>query len=321
MAFHEVQFPSDISYGSRGGPGFKTEVTALDSGAEQVVQKWSTPRRQYNVKYGIKNKSMISSLLAFYIARAGAANGFRFKDHTDFTTAADGRSAYAMTDVLIGVGDGATTSFQLKKLYTSGSQTGTRNITKIVSVASVPKALVAKAGVLASSGYTINVNTGILLFSTPPAAAVQVTAGFEFDVPVRFDEEADRLLSVSHDDFDIDSAESIMVVEIKDDTIPEEEFFYGGAYENAIAANFTTSVSLGRVQIFNPTVGSLSVTLPAKAGLPAGGPYFYITNSNGTNALAIKDEGGSTIVTLAAGQACEVVLSVDAASTKIWYAI
>jgi uncharacterized protein (TIGR02217 family) len=46
-------------------------------------------------------------------------------------------------------------------------------------------------GILQASGWTVDLDTGIVTFATPPGAGVAVSAGFQFDVPARFD--IDRL--------------------------------------------------------------------------------------------------------------------------------
>jgi len=61
------------------------------------------------------------------------------------------------------------------------------------------------------SGWTVDVATGLVGFSVAPANGAAVTAGFLFDVPVRFD--TDRL-DVELTSFDGAEAPSIPLVEI-----------------------------------------------------------------------------------------------------------
>ena len=42
-------------------------------------------------------------------------------------------------------------------------------------------------GVLATSGWSLDATTGVVIFATPPATGVIVTADFEIDVPACFD--------------------------------------------------------------------------------------------------------------------------------------
>lgn len=111
MAFVEVRFPTDIAYGSAGGPEYSTDIVITQSGYEQRNVNWSQARARYNVAHGVKTQEQLDTLIAFFRARKGRADGFRFKDWTD----------YQATAQRIGTGDGAMTAFQLKKNYSSGS--------------------------------------------------------------------------------------------------------------------------------------------------------------------------------------------------------
>ena len=197
--FVEVQFPADISYGSRGGPEFSTDVNELFSGHEQRNINWTQSRARYNVSHGIKTPEQLETLIAFFRARQGRAVGFRFKDWTD----------YQATGEQIGVGDDSTVDFQLAKDYTSGSVTITRDIKKPVNNSAFKLFVDAVEQV---SGFTVDYATGIVTFDTAPANGEVITADFEFDVPVRFD--SDRL-DASIDDFGTRSWGDIPLVELR----------------------------------------------------------------------------------------------------------
>ena len=49
---------------------------------------------------------------------------------------------------------------------------------------------VALDGVEQPSGWSVDTTTGVVTFDGALAEAVAITAGFEFDVPVRFDTDA-----------------------------------------------------------------------------------------------------------------------------------
>ncbi|MDX2095661.1 MAG: DUF2460 domain-containing protein [Alphaproteobacteria bacterium] len=197
MGFVEVQFPTDISYGSSGGPEYATDVVTSSSGHEQRNINWEQARARYNVAHGVKTKAQLDALIAFFRARKGRAYGFRFKDWTD----------YQATETL-GMGDGVQTQFQLVKSYTSGDVTETRLIRKPVS----GSVQVYQNAVLQSAGMTIDSATGMVVFAVPPAAGQVITASFEFDVPVRFD--TDRLSS-SLDAYGIHSWLDIPLLEVR----------------------------------------------------------------------------------------------------------
>lgn len=199
MAFVETRFPTDIAYGSAGGPEYSTDVVIMQSGYEQRNSNWSQARIRYNVAYGVKNQTQLDALIAFFRARKGRADGFRFKDWTDFK----------VTGQIIGTGNGSATVFQLIKTYASGSVTETRIITKPVA-GTVNMYL---GGVLQSgSAYAVNTTTGQVTFTAAPGNGVQITADFEFDIPARFD--TDRLSSLL-ETYGAHSVEDIPIVEIR----------------------------------------------------------------------------------------------------------
>lgn len=192
--FDEVPIPLRIGFGTQGGPSFSTEIITIDGGYERRNQNWQQARRRYDARTGLCSAADAAALRAFFQARAGRARGFRLKDWTDFTSAADGRSTPQATDQSIGTGNGALTQFQLSKTYSSGATQHQRLVRKPVA----GSVLVALNGVAQSSGWSVDTATGIVTFAVAPAAGVAVAAGFSFDVPVRFDSDT---LNLTLDDF------------------------------------------------------------------------------------------------------------------------
>jgi uncharacterized protein (TIGR02217 family) len=182
-AFHEVQFPPAISYGASGGPGYLTTVVATASGHEYRNANWAAARGRWNVASGLRDRTHVAELIAFFRARRGRAHGFRFKDWTDYQGLAQ----------VLGTGNGSLKTFQLVKNYVSGGVTESRTIAK--PVAGTVK--IYRNGVLVTSGVSIDTATGLMTFTTAPAAGVIVTADFEFDVPVRFDTDQMEILSAN----------------------------------------------------------------------------------------------------------------------------
>ena len=207
MAFHEVRFPDDISRGARGGPERRTQIVELASGDEERNASWANSRRRYDAAYGIRRADDLAAVVAFFEARNGRLYGFRFKDWADFKSCLPSQTPSA-ADQVIGTGDGTTTAFQLVKRYASGSQTWTRSITKPVA----GTVLVAIDGVMQASGWSIDTTTGLITFDTAPVAGASITAGFEFDVPVRFDTDT---LDVTLDIERLGSITSIPLVEVR----------------------------------------------------------------------------------------------------------
>jgi uncharacterized protein (TIGR02217 family) len=207
MVFHEVRFPEAIGRGARGGPERRTQVVELASGDEERNASWADSRRRYDAAYGIRRADDLAAVIAFFEARNGRLHGFRWKDWGDYRS---GLPSTAVTpiDQALGTGDGDTEAFQLVKRYESGAQAWVRRIGKPVAAT----VRVALAGVEQLFGWSANATTGIVTFDTAPASGDLVTAGFEFDVPVRFD--TDRL-DVTWDLDRLGSIASIPLVEVR----------------------------------------------------------------------------------------------------------
>lgn len=193
MSFEEVQFPTDISYGSQGGPQFSTTISVQAAGHEKRNIDWAQARYTYDVAYGVKDQSLMETLITFFQAMAGRGYGFRYKDHLDYKSTASMATAIGDTDQVCKntvtggyVGDGSTTTFQIMKTYSGGAQTRRREITKPVS-GTVVVSLDDVSQNASPLGWSVDTTTGIITFTTPPGSNVVVKAGYEFDVPVRFD--------------------------------------------------------------------------------------------------------------------------------------
>lgn len=207
MAFHEVQFPVDISEGSSGGPERLTDIITHRSGWEERNTIWADSRRRYDASLGLRDIDDLYEVIEFFEGRRGRLHGFRWKDWADYKSCPPSEAVTAF-DQSIGVGDGSNKDFQLRKTYSSGSNPYSRTIKK--PVAGTVK--VAKNGVELFSGWSVNTETGIVHFTSAPADGHEIEVGFEFDVPVRFD--TDRL-DINHEAFRAGSIGSIDIVEIK----------------------------------------------------------------------------------------------------------
>jgi len=315
MSFHEIRFPDKLAYGSRGGPGYATEVLTLDSGREVRVQRWAEPRSQYDASYGLKSLADLGELITFYHARAGAAHGFRFKDFNDFTSASDHIGTPAADDVTIEASSASgQTEYQLKKTYINGGVTQTKTITKPVT-----GTVVLAVNGTPTTSFTVDTTTGIITAGAAPTAGSTITAGYEYDVPVRFGESLDEALAISRDSNELGSLDSIPLIEIKEEVAHAGSFNYGGAAQ--VTANYSATLAGGRVLYC--TGGALTVSLPNPAsGLssyPLGGPYFYVINGHASGAVTVK-EGVTTVATVAAGSA-GIVLMKEEGGTYGWVVV
>ncbi|WP_192895650.1 DUF2460 domain-containing protein [Arsenicitalea aurantiaca] len=207
MAFHGVRFPLDVALGARGGPGWATDVVTLQSGSEERNQRWAHSRRRYNAGYGVKSRADMQAVLSFFEERRGRFHGFLWRDGLDFSSR-DGNGAPGPDDQALGIGDGVRTDFALRKRYGAAHDPYWRPITKPVAGSVV----LAVDGVVVETGFSVDGVTGVVTFEAAPAAGAVVTAGFLFDVPVRFD--IDRL-DIELSSFDAADVPVIPLVEIR----------------------------------------------------------------------------------------------------------
>ena len=171
--FHDVQFPLPLAYGASGGPVRRTEIVTLANGFEHRNAAQQNSRRRYDAGVGVKSIDDMRLLIAFFEARYGSLYGFRFRDPVDH-----------FADNNIGVGDGVMTQYQLYKSYTDAAGSWQRVITKPVA-----GSLVVSINNVATTAFTLDTISGILVFDDAPPNGAIIHSQFEFDVPVRFDTE------------------------------------------------------------------------------------------------------------------------------------
>ncbi|HTO30828.1 MAG TPA: DUF2460 domain-containing protein [Pararhizobium sp.] len=208
--FHEVRFPLRLALGTSGGPVRRTDIVSLSNGRENRNRRWRDARRHYDAGSGIKSIDDLYAVLAFFEARAGQVYGFRFRDPLDFKSCAPGGTVGA-GDQVLGTGDGATAVFQLVKTYGDAGGASVRAIAKPVA----GTLLVSVGGVVAApADFSLDAASGRVTFvpGKIPASDAVVRAGYEFDVPVRFD--TDRI-DVDLAQFQAGRIPSIPLVEIK----------------------------------------------------------------------------------------------------------
>lgn len=209
MAFHEVRFPANLSFGSTGGPERRTQIVTLANGFEERNTPWAQSRRRYDAGLGLRSLDDVAALLEFFEARRGQLYGFRWKDWADFKSCRPSGRVSALDQVL-GAGDGETRVFALAKVYDPAGSAFRRPILKPVA-GTVQVALSGDAQV-ETVDYALDVAAGTVTFALAPDAGTVVTAGFEFDVPVRFD--TDRI-AVSVASFHAGEVPSVPVVEVR----------------------------------------------------------------------------------------------------------
>jgi uncharacterized protein (TIGR02217 family) len=200
---HEVRFPLSLGLRAQGGPVFSTSITETASGHEHRNINWAQARRRYDAVPGIRSESDLAQLLTFFEARRGRGHGFLYEDPLDHASAQHGEAITA-TDQLLGLGDGVRSQFAVIKAYGEMA----RRITR-------PRAdtlLVAVNGVAQASGWSL-ADKGVISFASPPAVGATVTAGFLFDVPVRFEQDG---LELSLASFHAGDIGSVPLVELRE---------------------------------------------------------------------------------------------------------
>lgn len=209
MSFHDVRFPADLSFGAVGGPERRTDIVELTSGFEERNTPWAHSRRRYDAGLGLRSLDDLEKLIAFFEARRGQLYGFRWKDWADYKSCLPSETP-GPTDQVIARGDGVTRQFPLIKSYRSGAQSYQRPIVKPVkgSVLTAVQNVERREGV----HFEIDTDTGVITFDEPPTDGVEISAGYEFDVPVRF--ATDRIV-VSVASFRAGQVPDVPVLEVR----------------------------------------------------------------------------------------------------------
>ncbi len=132
----------------------------------------------------VRSQADVALLLDFFRARLGPARAFRLQDPFDHSTAA----VPGFGDMAIGTGDGVTTRFALVKRYGEMVRRITRPVAGSVRVG---------VGGVETQGFAVG-DGGVVLLDVAPGKGVAVTAGFAFDVPVRFAEDRLQVARATH---------------------------------------------------------------------------------------------------------------------------
>lgn len=203
LGFHNVRFPEDVSWGSSGGPHFKTQIFETYRGFEKRNIDWAQPIMKFDVQYGIKTDTQMVRVLEFFNARQGQAYGFRYKNWGN----------YRIQNGPIATGDGYNTRLPLWKFYGFQGARMYKRLRKIVPGSVREVGIGAVGGLTEGVDYNINYETGEIALNTAPGYGVPVLAGnLEFDEPVRFD--TDSLQSVI-DGFNNNSLTSLSLIGVK----------------------------------------------------------------------------------------------------------
>lgn len=177
-AVKNLRFEPPIGFQTSGGPGWSTEVISLSSGREVRNAVRATSLRRWQIAGVPATQADVSGIVRFFNARGGRHEGFRFRDPFGWTSAT-GEEAVSPLDQLLGMGDGENTEFQL--VLDEGAV-----VKRVITRPVATSVRIAVDGV-ETSAFTLNDQTGRIMFDIAPSVGAALTAGFEYDLPVRFD--------------------------------------------------------------------------------------------------------------------------------------
>ena len=209
--FHEILFPLEVALGASGGPERVTEVVTTATGREERNTRLADSRRRWDAGYGVKSLAALAEILDFFEERRGRLYGFRWRDRLDHASCPPG-AVPSPLDQRLATGDGSTATFPLLKTYGGLHAPYARPIAKPV----VGSVSVAVDGVerLEGTHFSLDATSGRITFAEGhlPSAGAVVTAGFLFDVPVRFDTD---FLEVNLSAFAAGDIPRIPIIEIR----------------------------------------------------------------------------------------------------------
>lgn len=171
-------------------PTWSTTITKVASGDEQANQRWQHPLHTYVLPQAVRRYDAFLACQKHWYAMRGPLHSWPFRDPLDFAsadlTSPNTVPTITALDQTIGTGDGVTTSFQLVKRYAVGNQTYDRKI--YLPILSTVRVAVGGVEITNDSpSPDTNRQTGVVTLPTAPGVGVAVTAGFLFDVQVRFE--------------------------------------------------------------------------------------------------------------------------------------
>jgi uncharacterized protein (TIGR02217 family) len=192
--FLDIPLPDEIpGYPCVSAPRFSNQLVEVASGDESANMLWENAKQVFRLPEAIRDHETYEALKEHWYVMGGTAYLFPFRDPLDFASVrlecANTEPTISRTDQLLGVGDGVETDFQLIKNYTRGGRTYVREI-QLPMEDSVLIGLNGIAPDVAPGGpYAVTVTRqgGNVNIVPPPPMGVEVTAGYYFEVPVRFE--------------------------------------------------------------------------------------------------------------------------------------
>lgn len=196
MSFIDEYMPEEVpGYPCISAPRFKTTIQVTSGGNERRNQEWEHPLHTFIIPEAVaRNTEVVNNLRKHWFITKGPLHSFPWRDPMDKASIDhvpnlpddELEDLISETDQYIGTADGFTDTFQLVKTYNVGGNLYDRTI-RLPLVSTV---LIAIDGVLISDGdYIVTRPGGEVVFNVPPPDTGPgiITAGFLFDVEVRFE--------------------------------------------------------------------------------------------------------------------------------------
>lgn len=202
--------------------GWDTTIINRDNGFYLPIERQSDSIGRFNIGDRLFSKAEWEYLFNFFYNVRGSAIAFKYKDWGD----------YQAINQAIADADGAETEFQLIKTYSDYFKPIYKPVASTIKI--------YLEGVLQTSGYTVN-SVGLVTFTTAPASGVAISADFEFDLVVRF--ENDNLSSrfdaydPNHPEEALYNVPSIFLIEVL--PIDNTTFASGWRCENGVCVEDT----------------------------------------------------------------------------------
>lgn len=189
-SFVEIRLDQNLSR-SAGGYIFNTRTSASASGLENRISHTTIPLFQGDIGNIIVDQCQLEYLIAFFNARKGRAQGFRYKYYADYKCSAQPEFTTDNYTFSQGVtipreGNGINTEFQIAKLYRNAGEETIKPLFKIVP--DTVKAFISDSEIDREiTDFGVDLTTGKIYFNQAPPNNANITVECEFDLPVRFD--------------------------------------------------------------------------------------------------------------------------------------
>lgn len=316
MTFHDVHIPGSLQYGSGFGPTHSTSIFVTASGHEIRTTQFSQPRHRLRLTRTLQTQAEAAAIKDHAMARRGSVYSFPQQDVSDYTSADDGVSTPATDDQIIGSGDGSRQTFQLIKTY---EPTGPAPRARTITLPVDGSVVVAING-SPTTAFTVTRPGGIITFTSAPTLGAVITAGFEFEVPVRYEQTFEQWSAATIDAFDQWTIAALDLIEVLDEVERPEPSRWGYMFNHGTTSNdITISFAQGDGHIVSAS-GAINLFLPQPFPDFPGGPDIFTIYNSGSGSVQLRDDSGATVGSaISTGAWRRVACANNGDGTFTWY--